>query len=163
MEACRIPIELCETIMDALPSWPTISSGDWSRGQFTLCACALTCRAWRVRAQLLLWVCPRLIERRRLPLFTAAIRTAPKALITTLLLHQCSFVSSAELFMHTFPNLQQLNFHNVDFTRGPPSILRMRLPFFASVTVPGYYAVDFARGGPCWTQCGRSRTSPRRS
>lgn len=141
MEACRIPIELCEAIMDTLPDiWSAAILRQYKPGiemQHTLCACALTCRAWRVRAQLLLWGSPYLEDERRLALFTAAIRTAPKPLITSRLwLNQSTFVSSAELFMHTFPNLRRLTCWKVDFNCGPPpAIFRMRLPFFASITV----------------------------
>lgn len=140
MESCRVPIELCETIIDTLPI-RTIASrrGDYYAGlqvQRTLRACALTCRAWRVRAQLVLWVSPHLESEHYLALFAAALRTGPKPLITNLWLHQSTFVRSAELFMHTFPNLRNLTCSKADFDHGPPlSILRMRLPFFASVTV----------------------------
>lgn len=139
MESCRIPIEVCEAIMDSLPTLlPGVQDFYESRRKTygTLYACALTCRAWRIRAQWLLWASPHLLNERRLARFTAVTRTAPIPLIVTLWLHRSTFVRSTELFMHTFPNLRQLVFHITDFTCGPPlSILRMRLPFFASVTV----------------------------
>lgn len=112
---------------------------DWLVGlewQDTLCACALTCRAWRARAQHLLWISPRLVDTRRLALITAALPTAPRSLTTTLVLARLDLSSASELFMHSFPNLRQLSCHRVSFERGPPlQILRMRLPFFDSITI----------------------------
>lgn len=143
MESCRIPIEVCEAIMDALAYWDTAWRDEQTNPplaifwlQHTLCACALTCRAWRVRAQLLLWNSPYPKNGPRLVLFIAAIRTAPNPLITSRLgLHNSTLASSAELFMHAFPNLRRLVCAEVRFDHGPPlSIFRMRLPFFASIT-----------------------------
>ncbi|EIW65384.1 uncharacterized protein TRAVEDRAFT_42755 [Trametes versicolor FP-101664 SS1] len=138
MESCRIPIELCESIMDAVSEHEALQF-DWLVGlewQDTLCACALTCRAWRARAQHLLWISPRLVDTRRVALITAALPTAPRSLTTTLVLSRLDLSSTSELFMHSFPNLRQLSCHRVSFERGPPlQILRMRLPFFDSIPI----------------------------
>lgn len=112
---------------------------DWLVGlewQDTLCACALTCRAWRARAQHLLWISPRLVDTRRVALITSVLPTAPRSVTTTLMLARLDLSSASELFMHSFPNSRHLSFHRVCFERGPPlHILRMHLPFFDSITI----------------------------
>lgn len=118
--------------------------------QDTLCACALTCRAWRAPAQRLLWAFPHVLDGARLARFTAAIRTtAASQSLTTLLLADNIYNEKAychdtacELFALTFPRLQELHYHDIRFEHGPSlRLLRTRLPFFASVTV-----LDLRRG-----------------
>lgn len=152
MESCVLPTELCEKVMDAIPEyvefpdtgsgWPTRPKKPW-RSQQALCACALTCHAWRVRAQCLLWTFPCLIQSQQFPRFNTAIR---KSLNTPTICglalgrldvdHEASDLSTAgELFMHSFPHLRSLVCRNISFERGPPlRALRMRLPFFDSIT-----------------------------
>lgn len=153
MESCVLPIEICEKVMDAIPEsfelpdtgsgWPTRPTKPWD-SQKALCACALTCHAWRVRAQYLLWTFPCLIQSRQFPRFNTAIRKSLNTpIISGLALgplgevrHEVSDLSTAgELFMHSFPHLRYLLCQNLSFERGPPlRVLRMHLPFFSSIT-----------------------------
>lgn len=123
--------------MDVLPDY--LGGTD---GQRALYACALTCRAWRVRAQHLLWKFPRIVKGHNLSLFTAAIRTAPMELPTTTLVLEnpnnvgadLDLKSAGELFIQPFPHLQLLRCTGIRFDGGPPlQALRMRLPFFANI------------------------------
>lgn len=108
-------------------------------GQHALCACALTCRAWRVRAQYLLSTFPHIRDDARLANFTMAVQEFP---ITALTLGDYSPVSehldaskASELFMRSCVRVQHLRCIEVRFDRGSPlRLLRMRLPFFASIT-----------------------------
>ncbi|KAI9058740.1 hypothetical protein FKP32DRAFT_1219633 [Trametes sanguinea] len=75
MQSCIFPLELCEAIIDAVPSgvlgsWPLHckDKSEWTapydihlHEQSTLRACSLTCHAWRRRSQALLWKQPTLI------------------------------------------------------------------------------------------------------
>lgn len=161
MESCFLPIELCEKVIDAIPEyielpdtgrgWPTQPKNPW-HSQQALCACALTCHAWRVRAQYLLWTFPCLIQSRQFPRFNTAIR---KSLNTPTICglaletfnddHKASDLSTAgELFMHSFPHLRSLVCRNISFERGPPlRVLRMRLPFFSSITLLELWQCNF--------------------
>lgn len=147
-----MPIELCEKVMDAIPEyvefpdtgsgWPTRHKKPW-RPQRALCACALTCHAWHVRAQYLLWTFPCLIQSRQFPRFNTAIRKSLNtptisglALGSLDVRYEASDLSTAgELFMHSFPHLRSLVCYHISFECGPPlRVLRMRLPFFSSIT-----------------------------
>lgn len=154
MESCFLPVELCEKVMNAIPDyvpleflysdsgWPTWPRAVWYSQQ-ALCACALTCHAWHVRAQYLLWTFPCLIQSGQFPRFNTAIRKSLNtptisglALGNLDVCHEASDLSTAgELFMHSFPHLRSLVCHNINFECGPPlRVLRMRLPFFSSIT-----------------------------
>ncbi len=119
------------------------SKRTWGSQQ-ALCACSLTCRAWRVRAQYLLWTLPHILDSRHLAQFTSAIHKLPEISITGLVLgDQRAYAiksfdpsTASSLFMHSFHHLQHLLCYGFLFYRGPPlRMLRMRLPFFASITV----------------------------
>ncbi|KAL1937692.1 hypothetical protein VTO73DRAFT_12967 [Trametes versicolor] len=154
MESCFLPIELCEKVMDAIPEyvefsdigsgWPTWPQKPWDSQQ-ALCACALTCHAWRVRAQYLLWTFPSIIQSQQFPGFSTAIRKSLNtSTICGLALGSLDFLNKApasnlsmagELFMHSFPHLQILMCECIRFERGPPlRVLRMRPPFFDRIT-----------------------------
>lgn len=153
MESCVLPIELCEKVMDAIPEyleypglgsgWPTVPRKAWN-SQKALCACALTCHAWRIRAQYLLWTFPSLIRSQQFLRFNTAIRKSLHTpTISGLVLgpliadsHEVPDLSTAgELLMHSFPNLRSWVCFDISFERGPPlRVLRMRLPFFDSIT-----------------------------
>ncbi len=132
-------MELCEEVMNALLEYSDRHGYPvgWSKArkehresQQALCACALTCRAWRFRAQHLLWTFPHLFDSRRLVQFTTAVRRSLHITITRGLvlgevdgrartLDLC--VSSAsELFVHSFPYLQHLRCFGILFAYGPP-------------------------------------------
>lgn len=155
MESCRLPIELCETLMNALPDCyelrpPFVGLGvsrDYREtvdGQHALCACALTCRAWRVRAQYLLSTFPYIRNDAHLAHFTMAVQESP---ITGLTLGGEALLDASkasELFMRPCLLLQHLRCFRVRFDRGPPlRLLRMRLPFFASITTLQLWACTF--------------------
>lgn len=140
MDSCRLPlIELCEAIIDVLAYNNAYSEQrEW---ESTLCACALTCRAWRARAQHVLWNSPRLVGEQRLALFISGLRTAPSSFISTLILagrshnKKLDLARAGELFVRPFPHLRRLIYDDVRFDRGPSArLLRMRLPFFDSLT-----------------------------
>lgn len=143
---------ICEAIMEDLVEFTheILYLATVAVWQDTLCACALTCRAWRAPAQRLLWAFPHILDGARLAHFTAAIRTtAPSHSLTTLLLADNTFYQKAychdtagALFALPFPRLQELHYHDVRFERGPLlPFLRAQLPFFARVTV-----LDLRRG-----------------
>lgn len=178
MESCRLPIELCEAVMSALRDSLGRRDGvldprkTWESQQ-GLCACALTCRAWHVRAQYLLWTFPHISNVQHLTHFITALRRSSNISNTHGLVlgrnidHSASilqygftiralpdggseFIShrpkkddsptpdlstAGELFIRPFPHLQRLLCVNIRFDNGPPlPILRMRLPFFVTIT-----------------------------
>ncbi len=160
MESCRLPIELCEKVMNALRGYEDeILDGTNSRMQeeYTskrqpaLRACALTCHAWRVRAQYLLWTFPVILDSQHLAHFRTAIRSSPNITITRGLVlggiygpNELDLSTAGELFMRSFPHLQRLLCFYIRFDRGPPlRVLRMRLPFFASITALRLYRCTF--------------------
>lgn len=150
MDSCFLSIELCEKIMDALPVYEEFPGSNWFLfpeyawdSQRALCGCALTCRAWRVRAQYLLWTFPSLFNRQQFALFETAIRKSPNTPIIRGLMLRCGYdgkeapdlSTAGELFMHSFPHLRSLWCREIRFDRGTPlRVLRMRLPFFDSIT-----------------------------
>ncbi|OJT05317.1 hypothetical protein TRAPUB_3866 [Trametes pubescens] len=150
MESSRLPIELCEAVMNAFREYYV---SPWSGrllvprldrpAQQALCACTLTCRAWSVRAQYLLWTFPILPNSLRLVHFNMAIRKSPnKAIIRGLMLASTNM--AGELFMHSFPHLQHLLCFGIRFNRGPPlRLLRMRLPFFSTITTLALFDCTF--------------------
>ncbi|KAH9851500.1 hypothetical protein C2E23DRAFT_829363 [Lenzites betulinus] len=85
MEPCPFPIEICELIIDAIAGkHPRKSERDSLRN------CALTCRAWRTRAQHRLWEIPRRLDATSVNKFIAEIRQIPihlASLVHTLLIH----------------------------------------------------------------------------
>lgn len=160
MESCFLPIELCEKIMDVLSVYIESPDGGWSKwpryaggSQRALCACALTCRAWRVRAQYLLWNFPSLIHRQQLARFKQAIRESPNiTLVRGLVLksdlnddNTPDLRTAGELFMHcSFPYMEYFMCAGIDFNLGPPlQVLRMRLPFFSSITSLALFGCTF--------------------
>lgn len=157
MEHCPLPIELCEAVIDKIP-WPirkfkVSPHFDHLSAQRTLCACALTCRAWRTLAQRLLWSYVYLKSAPVASAFASASRTAPeecKLLLSALYLGEefhgplslmsdddhpvLDMATLNDLFMLHFPNLRTLHCTAARFNLGP-GILRMRLPFFASCSL----------------------------
>lgn len=131
--------------MNALPHCceigaPLLPEAPWDydesvRGQHALCACALTCRAWRVRAQYLLSIFPFIRNVARLARFTMAVQESS---IIGLMLggyQQLDASKASELFMRSRVGLQLFWCVEVCFDRGPPlRLLRMRLPFFTGIT-----------------------------
>ncbi|KAI0820594.1 hypothetical protein BC628DRAFT_1396284 [Trametes gibbosa] len=67
MESWRVPIEVCESIIDAIEEMNTLRN------------CALTCRAWRTRAQLRIWQAP-YIRETTINKFIEAVRNSPNHL-----------------------------------------------------------------------------------
>lgn len=135
----------CYENLDRPPNNPDGYQQTWS-GQQALCACALTCRAWRVRAQHLLSTFPHILDDARLSPFTTAVQESP---ITGLTLGDYYFgrfdtSKASELFMHSSLRLQHWRCIKVDFDRGPPlRLLRMRLPFFASIVTLQLWSCTF--------------------
>ncbi|KAI0353192.1 hypothetical protein OH77DRAFT_1427587 [Trametes cingulata] len=137
-ESSRLPIELCETIIDLirpgdLDDWKTFP--EESRA---LRACALVCRAWRPRAQFNLWRAVVLRPRERIvPEFTAALRSNPDRLaplVRRMRLHPLGAVVPLDFFMPTLPNLRALFMEGVEWIAFPLRASRMRMPLLASLT-----------------------------
>lgn len=131
--------------MNALPnhyeSGPPLRLGDlWEyeetvHGQRALCACALTCRAWRVRAQYLLSTFPHIRNVARLARFTMAVQESSITGLTLGGEEMFDPSKASELFMRSCVGLQHLWCIYVRLDLGPPlRLLRMRLPFFASIS-----------------------------
>lgn len=153
MENCPFPIELCEAVIDGTIPWPThIHRYSPPLAQLTvqrtLYACALTCRAWRTRAQRLLWSYVYLKNAPTAISFASASRIASgecRSLLSTLCIGEelrgtlidekhlavTDLANVNELFMLPFPNLFTLHCTAVRFNLGP-GVLRMRLPFFST-------------------------------
>lgn len=117
-------------------------------GQRALCACTLTCRAWRVRAQYLLSIFPHIPNGASLAHFTTAVQNSPIIRLTLGTVFNGSqkldASKASELFMHSGPHLQHLRCFRVRFDRGPPlRVLRMRLPFFADIIALRLYNCTF--------------------
>ncbi|KAH9851506.1 hypothetical protein C2E23DRAFT_227194 [Lenzites betulinus] len=151
MESCPLPIEVCEFVIDAIVSlyarqpWlRTPRIGDALRN------CALTCRAWRPRAQRRLWEVVRL-DAFSVNKFVAKIRHVPARL--------ASLVHTLEIYLEegdpicrlnelllasTIPGLHTLELHYrpYGFSRPAglnlklihPKVLRTRPPLLAHVT-----------------------------
>lgn len=121
--------------------------------QRALYACALTCRAWRVRAQYLLWTFPCLFDSQHFAHFNSAIRKSSNTpIIRGVALGsgdkyaENADLSTAlgELFTHSFPHLRSLFCGKLCFERGPPlRVIRMRLPFFSSITSLAFLKCTF--------------------
>ncbi|KAI0820596.1 hypothetical protein BC628DRAFT_1396290 [Trametes gibbosa] len=145
MESCPIPIEVCESIMDAA------GEIDYGRDrQDILRRCALTFRTWRPRAQLLLWRDPWLCGPTSINIFIEATRHASEILTShirslhivhshsnthgseplarlnaMLLTPKISHLRTLKLQLDdTFPSLKLLQ----------PRILRLRPPLLSGVT-----------------------------
>ncbi|KAH9851450.1 hypothetical protein C2E23DRAFT_895866 [Lenzites betulinus] len=78
MESCRFPIDVCELIMDFVKSEPVLFAMRKNVDPIykTLRSCALTCRAWRPRAQYLLWQEIQITGPIAMEVFTDAFRRA---------------------------------------------------------------------------------------
>lgn len=136
--------------MDALLDYVEIPDDGWflvpryaRDSQQALCSCALTCHAWRVRAHYLLWTFLFLFQRQQFSRFRQAIQNSPNiTLIRGLMLQGSHNVvenpglrMAGELFMHSFPHMEHFICTGVRFDHGPPlRVLRMRPPFFDSIT-----------------------------
>lgn len=139
----------CYDFGPPLGSWCALGYLETVDGQRALCACALTCRAWRVRAQYLLSTFPQIRNESCLAHFTTA--AVQESFITGLTLGD-SYTPSAdldaskasELFMRSCVRLEHFRCIEVRFDRGPPlRLFRMRLPFFASITTLRLWSCTF--------------------
>ncbi|KAI0638715.1 hypothetical protein C8Q77DRAFT_582 [Trametes polyzona] len=136
MQSCPLPVELCEAIMDSCKlddSSPHTGCRTEGQTQDTLCACALTCRAW-LRTNPLLTTPFSVAE------FLAALHKDPEAyspVMTTLSLgsyaRRLELARATELFAYRFPALAALELHFA-LVCFPPRILRMRLPLLNAIT-----------------------------
>ncbi|KAI8970885.1 hypothetical protein BD414DRAFT_388950, partial [Trametes punicea] len=163
MESSRLHIELCEAVLDTIPSaisWPvrlhypycvtTYHVEDHILSQKTLCACALVCRAWRPRAQFLLWKYPILSSPESLARFVATIhhdvgkQWASFVSMLHLYPHRSSkpgasmksqwiWLSVSDVFMQCFPNMRTFYASHPGWMANS-RLYHMRLPFFSSVT-----------------------------
>ncbi|KAI0353265.1 hypothetical protein OH77DRAFT_644585 [Trametes cingulata] len=156
MANSRLPIEICERIMDAL-SDQTIWAARWSNfaspravdsaqdALRTLTACALTCGAWHHRAHFLLWRRPWLTGGKPVLAFTACLRGVTHSFarnFTTLVIGHMSKRSAlgsrpGDLFLLSLPNLRQLSLRGlylVTISYSVPPRLRTALALCANVT-----------------------------
>lgn len=141
-------MEICELIIDAVLVFPAkspfVEEQDECRStQRTLYACALTCRAWRIRAQQRLWGDIHLFTDRDISVFNSVLRIAPAWCITTTAALHLSGSTYSEpmkltafnaLSMHSLPNLTMLHCHLIMKSFNVcVRTLRMRLPFYAGL------------------------------
>ncbi|KAI0675963.1 hypothetical protein C8Q78DRAFT_359793 [Trametes maxima] len=129
----RLPLEMCEAIIDAIPS---SSDNATVEEQRTLCVCALTCQAWRGRAQRVLLEHPQLNSRRAVLLFVASIRRTKyqlASLVRTLALEGLQLKSIYSLLVESFPGLSALHLYGTAL-EVHSKILRTRFPFFAALS-----------------------------
>ncbi|KAH9858904.1 hypothetical protein C2E23DRAFT_25569 [Lenzites betulinus] len=120
MEQCRIPIEVCERVIDS------VGPLEDRERPTTLLRCALTCRAWHFRARRCLWGGPLYIHgAHRFNIFVAGLRHTPDFLtshVQTLVLHDDSPPASTP---GVHPTLYRLN--EFLFTRRLPNLRNLEL------------------------------------
>ena len=117
----RLPTEIWEHIID----WIAVRS---SMGNKTLHTCLLVCRSWFHRARLHLY---RNIEiwYYHIPALQNTLRNNPRLSTTTKIRVFCGSNSISSLFTITrLRNLQYLELHNLDLTKGNTMIMRGLLP-----------------------------------
>ncbi|KAI0821820.1 hypothetical protein BC628DRAFT_778665 [Trametes gibbosa] len=145
MESCRFPIEVCEKIIDEV-----VQDHLWSTDRDTLRNCALTCRAWRPRAQCRLWGSPRSLDASSIDMFIADLRHGPDHLLSLIHTLDIYFTYSDDicrlnelLLTSRIPNLHTLELRYAsDVAQSPslnlklihPRVLRMRPPLLSHVT-----------------------------
>ncbi|KAI0642038.1 hypothetical protein C8Q79DRAFT_269135 [Trametes meyenii] len=151
MESCRLPIELCEAIMDAIPSSDEYITPD---EYDTLVACRETCLSWSVRAKAILDTHWCLKSPQSVGLFVSALRSSAQVAsrmesIVHLELDWGQYSGppylsqSMDLFMTSLPSsISSLIFFSVVVDLSP-RVLRMRLPFFSRLTVVQFFSVTF--------------------
>ncbi|KAI0816883.1 hypothetical protein BC628DRAFT_1405084 [Trametes gibbosa] len=162
MESCPIPIEICELIIDFVGEGPP---QDPER-RHNLQQCALTCRAWRTRAQRCLWQVWHIRSSASINLFVDTIRRAPDSLVSyihTLVLdfYDIRNIGPSGAISYPLPRLNELllttklaNLGELTLQGavGPgsplqllhPNILRIRPPMLANVTVLELWRCTFS-------------------
>ncbi|OSD02586.1 hypothetical protein PYCCODRAFT_322268 [Trametes coccinea BRFM310] len=159
MQTCVFPLELCEAIIGAVPSTieslpvPYTQGKNWTSAydvliheRNTLCACSLTCRAWRTRSQTLLWKRPLLLLPDHISSFYRIVRedaTYERVCLVSEMCMTCHkympcIAFAGDIVVHTFPNLRVLHINDMDWspfvTDGiPRPMLRAHLPLFANL------------------------------
>ncbi|KAI0364805.1 hypothetical protein BV20DRAFT_818576 [Pilatotrama ljubarskyi] len=146
MEHPRLPIEIWEHIMEALQWYHQgiiYAYSDAVAAQATVRACALTCRAWRPRAQFYLWRHPSITHEKCAVAFTVILRCISPWFaghVCTLDLNFAFWSSGphlphlGDLFLLSLPNLRRLVIRNLrsDAIRVPPW-LRTQLTLCAPI------------------------------
>ncbi|KAK7684920.1 hypothetical protein QCA50_011754 [Cerrena zonata] len=126
----RLPIELCESIMDWIAAeCDPFLQNMWTR--VTLLACSLVCRTWRYRAQLHLFTCVN-VKAESLSTFNRSLK-APRHLAS--FINELNIDSQSEhampvssLFIaHKSQNLKTLHIFCFDLTREHPWLCRAPL------------------------------------
>ncbi|KAI0364796.1 hypothetical protein BV20DRAFT_974019 [Pilatotrama ljubarskyi] len=155
MDSCPLP-QLCLRIIAAVAfplklTSPLHIGREHGQIQRALCACAMTYRAWRPRAQFL-WKHVRLVSQQSISRFIAAIRRSAStdangsSSVSALVLvasptpygsvsyaDRMSLSQADALFMHSTLRPSAIQAYMADFSLSP-KIVRMRLPAFTSVT-----------------------------
>ncbi|KAI0638731.1 hypothetical protein C8Q77DRAFT_1425 [Trametes polyzona] len=137
----RVPIDIVLQVMDASEETST-SPGGFNMDQRTLCACTLVCREWRAYAQHLLRRRPLLCTTRAISGFAKYLHQSQETgTLHALHFWGCSEVldlaPATDLFVappRSFSSLTALRFSKTRMTFAP-KVLRMRLPFFETITV----------------------------
>ncbi|KAI0635170.1 hypothetical protein C8Q77DRAFT_686464 [Trametes polyzona] len=151
MDKCPLPVEVCEAIMDSISDGQSLYSyaSDDQVVQFTLCACALTCRAWRTHAQQLLHDYPVLETTSSLSAFIATLRHLPMPYTpSAIVINSASMQGpidlgrTGELFMNTLVTPQTFILCCVEVVL-PAKVSRLRLPFFDRLTTLRLAACTF--------------------
>ncbi|KAI0353190.1 hypothetical protein OH77DRAFT_1427580 [Trametes cingulata] len=143
-ESSRLPLELCEAIIDlirpgGLDDWKT-----FPEESKVLRACALVCRAWRHRAQFNLWRAVILRKtvtfqagERVLPAYMETLRKPPErlaALVHSLRLHPIRRIAPLEFLMLRLPNLHLLAMESIKWTALPLRASRMKMLVLVNLT-----------------------------
>ncbi|KAI0642326.1 hypothetical protein C8Q79DRAFT_246482 [Trametes meyenii] len=139
MEHCKLPIELCEAIMDVIPSSRRFLSPN---EYHTLVACRDVCSVWSIHAKAILNRSTVLDSPHVVSLFVSAVRRESPDRVDFLELLDLNWSEfqgnrdlsrCVDLFMTPLPNVQALHLAGVRFDLGP-RLLRMRLPFFTRIS-----------------------------
>ncbi|KAI0668788.1 hypothetical protein C8Q78DRAFT_247779 [Trametes maxima] len=142
MENCILPIELCEVIMDTIPSSPHFLT---PREHDALVACSLVCTTWRTRAAVILEKRVNLESPQIVSQFAFTLRRESSGCrradyISYLLLDWSRFKGdknlsrAMELFMTPLPGLKILDMDDVHIDVSPRILRCMRPPLFTGIT-----------------------------
>ena len=143
----RLPIEVCERVIDAIGVEHTYESG--MNNSETLLACCLTSRDWFHRASRYLYTEVNLFVN-RVGTFGKQLKGRPNVpdFVKTLIIRQHKGQPHRDLsllpryFSQSLPNLTRIEFHHVDFTVVYPEY-SLSLHRFTTVTSAVYYDAIF--------------------
>ncbi|KAI0643611.1 hypothetical protein C8Q79DRAFT_144149 [Trametes meyenii] len=136
MQSCPLPIELCESVMDEIPSCSFFLA---PVERYALIACMLTCQTWADRASYILRRWRVLNSENTVKLFTAALRNSPGrylGFVNSIRLGDegLSMSQTVGLITTPLPNLRSLSLVRIRVDLSPRVLRMFRLSFFAGLT-----------------------------